>query len=175
MSLAYEQFIRADDFAGVLAKCSDEISVFRAAYRKAGLPDFGARKSLKEILAWVLSALKRLKPKVTWTPSENMGQFELSFANDAQGPPTESKGGDARMPLYIDGIALSLEQVLIKADLYLWLMVDRLDELVHTAGPGTQGLLRALRLFRSDRILVKVFLRDDILDQIVGGREGLRP
>ena len=31
MSLAYEQFIRADDFAGVLAKCSDEISVFRAA------------------------------------------------------------------------------------------------------------------------------------------------
>jgi hypothetical protein len=33
-----------------------------------------------------------------------------------------------------------------------------------------RGLLRTISLFRSDRIRVKVFLRDDILDQIVAGR-----
>jgi hypothetical protein len=173
MSLAYEQFIRTDDFKNLLKKCDNEIAVFREAYRKAGLPDFGNRKTLMEILGWVLTVLKRVKPKVTWTPPDNVGQFEFSFAgnvpNSQTGPP---KDADPRMPKYIDAIASSLEQILTKADLYLWLMVDRLDELFarrsETETRALRGLLQTLRLFRSDRIRVKVFLRDDILDQIVG-------
>jgi len=41
---------------------------------------------------------------------------------------------------------------------------------VPTETRALRGLLRTLSLFRSDRIRVKVFLRDDILDQIVAGQ-----
>jgi hypothetical protein len=174
VSLAYEQFIRADEFADVLANCAKEIDAFRGAYRKAGLPDFGGRKTLKEILSWSLSILKRLKPKLTWTPPENVGQIEFSFETETQSPPTEKKDSDAKMPLYIDAVGSALERILTKADLYLWLMVDRLDELFErrseTETRALRGLLQTLRLFRSERIRVKIFLRDDILDQIVGSQ-----
>jgi hypothetical protein len=78
------------------------------------------------------------------------------------------------MPAYIDAIAVRLEALLVKADLYLWLMVDRLDELFarrsETETRALRGLLRTLRLFPSARIRVKVFLRDDILNQIVADK-----
>jgi hypothetical protein len=175
VSLAHEQFIRAPNCQSVLKNCSDEISAFQSAYKKADLPIFGSQKTFKEILAWILLVLKRLKPKVTWTPPDNIGQFELSFVENIpsaqQGP---SKDADPRMPGHIDAIASSLEHILDKADLSLWLMVDRLDELFarrsETETRALRGLLQTLRLFRSDRIRVKIFLRDDILDQIVGGQ-----
>jgi hypothetical protein len=75
------------------------------------------------------------------------------------------------MPTYIDAIAVKLEALLSKADLNLWLMIDRLDELFarrsETETRALRGLLRTLRLFSSPRIRVKVFRRDDILEQIV--------
>jgi hypothetical protein len=75
------------------------------------------------------------------------------------------------MPAPIDALARSLEKILCKPDLYIWLMVDRLDELFlrgsETERKDLQGLLRTLRLFVSDRLRVNVFLRDDILDQVV--------
>lgn len=52
-------------------------------------------------------------------------------------------------------------------------MVDRLDELFArrsaTERKALRGLLTTIRLFASERIRVKVFLRDDILEQIVAG------
>ena len=176
ISLASEQFIRADEYHSKLSKCTKEVASFREAYRRAGLPDFGNRKTLSEIFAWVFSVLKRLKPKVTWTPPENVGQLEFSFATDFPAASQSTQSGvketDPRMPARINEIASRLEQVLSKADLSLWLMVDRLDELfarrTETETRALRGLLQTLRLFRSDRIRVKIFLRDDILDQIVG-------
>jgi hypothetical protein len=73
VSLAYEQFILADKFRGLLAGCTAEITEFRKAYRQAGIPDFERRKTLQEILAWALQVLKRVKPKVTWKPPEGRG------------------------------------------------------------------------------------------------------
>jgi hypothetical protein len=174
VSLAYEQFIRNELFKTLLAGCTDEISEFRRAYRNAGIPDFEHSKTLHEILAWALAVLSRLKPKVTWKPPEDVGQFELSLGDIVTPRHSTFKNDDPRMPAYIDAIALSLEKLLIKADLSLWLMVDRLDELFarrsETETRALRGLLRTLRLFRSDRIRVKVFLRDDILDQIVADK-----
>jgi hypothetical protein len=49
--------------------------------------------------------------------------------------------------------------------------VNRAKTIDHPAlnvSVALRGLLQTLRLFRSDRIRVKVFLRDDILDQIIG-------
>ena len=177
VSLAYEQFIRNDRYKKLLASCNEEIEAFRKAYRDAGIPDFDHPKTLHQILAWTLNVLARLKPKVVWKPPEDVGQFEFSLIGGApprQATHTALANDDPRMPAYIDNIALQLEKLLVKCDLNLWLMVDRLDELFarrsETETRALRGLLHMLRLFRSERIRVKVFLRDDILDQIVAGK-----
>src|SRR5207237_10591199 len=60
--------------------------------------------------------------------------------------------------------------------LRLWLMVDRLDELFPRRSAvetrALRALLRTIRVFRSDRIRVKVFLRDDILNQVTAQPQG---
>ena len=174
VSLAYEQFIRDDRFKKLLTNCTGEIAAFRQAYRDAGIPDFERRKSLQEILAWTLALLSRLKPKVTWKPPEDLGQFELSLGDPRPLRQNTRNDNDPRMPTYIDAIAVRLEALLVKANLNLWLMVDRLDELFarrsETETRALRGLLRTLRLFPSPRIRVKVFLRDDILSQIVADK-----
>jgi hypothetical protein len=77
------------------------------------------------------------------------------------------------MPIYIEDLASILESILEKINLTLWLMVDRLDELFarrsETEKRALRGLLRTLRLFRSNRVRIKVFLRDDIFEHIVSG------
>jgi hypothetical protein len=174
VSLAYEQFLRGDRFKKLLSNCGDEIAAFQRAYRDAGIPDFERRKTLQEILAWTLALLSRLKPKVTWKPPDDLGQFELSLGDVRPIRASTRLDDDPRMPAYIDAIAVKLEALLVKADLYLWLMVDRLDELFarrsETETRALRGLLRTIRLFPSARIRVKVFLRDDILNQIVADK-----
>ncbi len=171
VSLAYEQFIRNDSYKRLLEACKPEIASFRDAYREAGIPDFARRQTLHEILAWTLAVLSRLKPKVTWKPPEDVGQFELSLGEVTSTRRSTHDDDDPWMPAYIDAIVVRLEALLNKADLCLWLMVDRLDELFarrsETELRALRGLLRTLRLFTSARIRVKVFLRDDILDQVV--------
>lgn len=58
----------------------------------------------------------------------------------------------------------------------MWLMVDRLDELFPRRTPletrALRGLLRTLQVFQTPRVRVKVFLRDDILEQITVGSSG---
>ena len=171
ISLAYEQFIRNDRYKTLLAMCSTEIAEFRSAYKDAGIPDFARRQTFQEILAWTLAVLSRLKPKVTWKPPEDVGQFELSLGASPPSRRTTRNDDDPRMPAYIDRAAAKLEVLLNKANLNIWLMVDRLDELFarrsETETRALRGLLRTLRLFPSPRIRIKVFLRDDILAQIV--------
>ena len=57
------------------------------------------------------------------------------------------------------------------SQLSLWLMVDRLDEVFPRRSDvertALRGLLRAMRYFASASIRVKVFLRDDMLEQVV--------
>lgn len=171
VSLAYEQFIKNPAYAALLSDCATEIASFQAAYRKARIPDFDRKKTLKEIIAWALGQVSRLKPTVTWKPPEDAGQLE--FVLDVQAPAAGSAHpeSDPRMPIHVEALALALEQLLRASDLHLWLMVDRLDELFarrsDTEKRALRGLLRTLRLIRSDRVRIKVFLRDDILEHIV--------
>lgn len=173
ISLAYERFIRSDLHKSLLLQCGPEINNFRIQYRNARIPEFDRKQTLKEIIGWALAVVKSVKPRVTWTPPEGAGQFELSF--DIENP--KSHGTDDRnatvMPKHIEALMISLEGLLSKANLSLWLMIDRLDELFarrsKTEQNALRGLLQALRLFGSNRIRVKVFLRDDIFEEVVSG------
>lgn len=170
VSLAHERFVRSPKYAALLRGCGQELDDFKRKYRDANIPEFEKSKSLREIIGWALTVVKSIKPKVSWTPPEGGGQFELTF----DVTPSEVPEGRRRSPVLprrIESLIASLEQLLAKAGLSLWLMIDRLDELFARRSPterkALRGLLQTLRLFRSDQIRVKVFLRDDIFEQIV--------
>jgi len=171
-SLANEQFIRNLKYDGYLHEYPNEVKQFRKAYRNANIPDLDRTRSLKEIISWSLAVVKKLKPKVVWKAPEDIGQFELQFGETAD-PSEKYTKAEPKLSLQICAIVDALNRLLEASDLYIWLMIDRLDELFarrsKTERKALRALLSTIRLFSSERIRVKVFLRDDILEQIVAG------
>lgn len=178
-SLAHEQFIKDERFHDALGGCEREISAFKNAYIRARIPDLPKRLTLKEILGWGLTVLKSWKPKLTYKAPQDLGQFELTLSGSeptSSSPSTPPARNEPRMPKYIEGIVSALERLLESSDLSLWLMMDRLDELFPRRSAlekrALRGLLKTLPYFQLGRIRVKIFLRDDIFDQVVSSREG---
>lgn len=175
VSLAHEQFIKNPKYAEILEPAGKSVEEFRRACAAARIPEIKSARTLRDILEWVLNAIPRPR-KLTYAAPEG-GRLELELFPDPEEPAAEqTASGDAQMPRYVSEIKVALEKVLIESDLSLWLLVDRLDEvfprrsLVETR--ALRGLLRALRLFTMDRLRVKVFLRDDILEQVTTGADG---
>ena len=118
------------------------------------------------------------RPKVKFRPPNDVGDFELDLfgsiwdrsSENTQELPTNT------LPLYVNDIKQKLESVLEKTGLSLWLMVDRLDEIFPRRSDlertALRGILRASRYFSSDSIRVKIFLRDDMFEQIVRNPDG---
>ena len=79
ISLAYEQFIRSDRHKSLLTDCASEIADFRLQYNNARIPEFKKKLTLKEIIAWALEAVNRIKPRVSWTPPGDAGQFDFTL------------------------------------------------------------------------------------------------
>lgn len=177
VSLANEQFLKCPRFADLLASSKQEVQCFREACVKAGIPEVAAKKSLRDILAWSLEVLRQLPTLKYKLPNEG-GELSLDLFGRTISPPADYDGGSepARLPRYLNSIKESLEQVLTKSDLSLWLMIDRLDEIFPRRSDvekhALRGLLRTLRYFSSNRVRLKIFLRDDMLDQIVNSGEG---
>jgi hypothetical protein len=145
------------------------------ACEKASIPNIKARKSLLEILGWTLTVLKKWRPKLKYEAPDDAGVFTLDLFSNV-GDSIPDSGNPEPIPRFIEEIKTTLEAVLEKANLSIWLMIDRLDEIFPRRSEverrGLRGLLRAIRPFGSQRIRVKVFLRDDMLDEIVSGPEG---
>lgn len=176
VSLAHEHFLKNDKYASDLAGAEKQIAAFRKSCAGAKIPEIQAKKKLEDVLAWALNAIPRPRPKVVVRPED--GEIELDlFGGSAVTTPKSNESSDAdALPQYINQIKDDLEQILRHANLSLWMMVDRLDEIFprrsETETRALRGLLRTLKVFPSDLIRVKVFLRDDILEQVTAGGEG---
>jgi hypothetical protein len=173
VSLAHEQFIKGQRYREFLGRASTEIERFRRACVNARIPDIQAKKSLKEILEWSLHVLASWRPKLTFKPPDASGDWELDlFGSKSETLPEKTEeNADHSLPQYVNDIKESLEAVLKASQLSLWLMVDRLDEIFPRRSDvertALRGILRAMRYFSSPHIRVKVFLRDDMLEQVV--------
>lgn len=176
VSLAHEHFIKDEKYARFLLGCNQEVQTFKRICQVARIPEIQAKKTLREILEWALDAIyRKIQPKVTYNALTQEGSFEL--LSSSSGAPEEGPAsGAGRLPQYVAKLQEALDGILTKADLYLWLMVDRLDEVFprrsKTETKALRGLLRTLQIFSSNRIRIKIFLRDDILGQIAGGSQG---
>jgi hypothetical protein len=178
VSLANEQFIKGPRYKKSLLVASKEIDQFRRSCANARIPEIEARKSLREILQWSLNVLISWRPKVKFRPPNDVGDFELDLfgsIRDRSSENTEELPTNT-LPLYVNDIKQKLESVLEKTGLSLWLMVDRLDEIFPRRSDlertALRGILRASRYFSSDSIRVKIFLRDDMFEQIVRNPDG---
>lgn len=178
VSLAHEQFIKGPRYRQFLKDASAEIEKFRSACANAKIPEIQAKKSLRDILEWSLHVLASWRPKVTYRPPEGSGEWELDLFGSKTTDYLERKEETPQhsLPKYVNDIKQTLEGVLEASKLSLWLMVDRLDEIFPRRSDveraALRGLLRAMRYFASASIRVKVFLRDDMLEQVVRTENG---
>jgi hypothetical protein len=171
-SLAHEQFIKGELYRPYLTKAQREIDSFRQACATARIPDIQARKSLWEILDWTLYVLQTWRPRLRYKLPEGGGEIEVDLFGRRPGPEVKEKSAEEPdVPRYVSGIKDTLEALLRHTDLAIWLMIDRLDEVFPRRSDletkALRGLLRAMRLFASQQIRIKVFLRDDMLEQVV--------
>ena len=178
VSLAHEHFIKGARYSRFLNDVSAEIQTFRRACANAKIPEIEAKRSLKDILQWSLHVLASWRPKLKYTPPGDSGEWEADLFGSKTPPVLEeaTDGTEHSLPQYVNDIKESLEAVLKASQLSLWLMVDRLDEIFPRRSDvertALRGLLRAMRYFASDSIRVKVFLRDDMLEQVVRTHDG---
>lgn len=173
VSLAHEQFIKNPEFKKLLKSLDSEIQQFQLACEKARIPEIKSKKSLRDILNWSLQALSSWRPKVKATLPA-LGELELDlFGNTSDLKPTAPEN---TLPEYVNDVRKTLEAILKTSNLTLWLMVDRLDEIFPRRSElelkALRGLLRAIKHFSSQNIRVKLFLRDDMLAQVVSAGDG---
>jgi len=177
ISLAHEQFIKGTIYQDYLKDARAEINRFREACVAANIPEISAKKSLREILSWTLEVLKRWAPRLRYKLPHDAGEVEVDLfgKSTSSSPPSESFDSSV-IPRYVNDIKDALEGVLNKSELSIWLMIDRLDEIFprrsNLETRALRGLLRSLRLFTTGTIRVKIFLRDDMLEQVVSTVNG---
>lgn len=122
--------------------------------------------------------MKTWRPKLTFRPPHDAGEFELDLFGAATqtAPQLTGTAPEDSLPQYVNDIKQRLEAVLEKTGLSLWLMVDRLDEIFPRRSDveraALRGILRSTRFFSSKEIRVKIFLRDDMLEQVVRDTDG---
>jgi hypothetical protein len=178
VSLAHEQFIKGERYREFLKNATTEIQKFRVACANAKIPEIEARKSLKDILEWSLHVLGSWRPRLRYLPPNDSGEWDLDLFGRKMEDDSEKRDetADHSLPKYVNDIKEGLEAVLEASQLSLWLMVDRLDEIFprrsNVERTALRGLLRAMRYFASPSIRVKVFLRDDMLEQVVRTENG---
>jgi hypothetical protein len=172
VSLANEAFIKSEQYRKFLTGCRHEIDAFLHSCQAARIPEIKARKTLHDVLQWVLAVLPRPHPQFSVDPSDGKLTLDL-FGEPPAVPPRGEAPGENTLPKYIHSVKDNLEAILDKADLSLWLMVDRLDEIfprrTSMETQALRALLRTSQVFKTPHIRLKIFLRDDILAQITEG------
>lgn len=175
-SLAHEQFLKGDRYQKYLRGATKEIDEFRKACAAARIPEIKAKKTLSDILEWALNALQSTNPKLSYIDPTG-GEIQMGLFGQIK-PKRKAKQSqeDSITPIYISKIKKALEDILRKTNLSVWLMIDKLDEIFprrsELESRALRGLLRVMRIFMSPEIRVKVFLRDDMLENILSSGNG---
>ena len=176
VSLAHEQFIKNDIYKDLIANCKEEIDSFRKSCQDAKIPEIQGKKSFKDILNWCLGALKEIKPSITYKVKTDEFQATLFDGGEQTNKKIDEQKYTSILPIYITAIKTALENILKKSQLSIWLIVDRLDEVFPRRSElekkALRGLLRTTRFFASPEIRIKIFLRDDMLSNMVNSNEG---
>lgn len=165
VSLIDRYFIEDSKFSEIKNKYTNEIQDFKDCCRKARIPQIEQRSRLQDIVAIVLKVCKNIK--LTQTYDHRTGTVKTGIEYSPSMPPIEEK---PKAPIFLNEIHESLLTILNKANLNIWVMLDRLDEVflrrTLIERKALRALLQTTRSFATPRIRIKIFLRDDIFDYI---------
>jgi len=173
--LILERFIKNEFFGEALALSQNEIGGFVDKCRQAKIPELNKPWSFRETVQNALQCVSLSFGNVKHSEEGTASYSLLSVT------PTKSVGSPAEpaqqsAPMFLHDIHEALVVVLKKADLKLWIMLDRLDEVFPRRTKLEQIALRALlrttRNFPTEMIRIKLFLRDDIFENVLLGIEG---
>ena len=174
IALLLERFVKNDEYKEMLFRAEAEVKDFVARCRKAKIPEANHSRSFKDIVEGVLRCI-RLKVGTAAPSAEGMS---YSVVEVEPAEPVDGKG-DKQVevtPVFLNDLHDSILKVLKKAGVKIWIMLDRLDEVFPRRTKLERKALRALlhttRSFPTASIRIKIFLRDDIFENVLVGHEG---
>lgn len=179
VSLINECLLKDQAYQDFVSPYPKEIADFKRECAKARIPDVKAPQTLTGILEWCFNAVyRKFMPKKVSVPINDYGgQMTIEFGrDDATDVDDANETVPGSHPIFVDGIRKALDRLLDRAGITVWLMLDKLDEIFprwsEVENSGLRGLLTAMYSFRSDRVRVKVFLRDDIFEHLTSDERG---
>lgn len=155
-----------------LRSAKKEMDAYRQCCARHGYPT-PRGLTLQTIVTWVISklpraGLKRIKIGVAPDPASGAPQGSIEIEREEPVPPPAV--AVQPVPVFIQEVQEALIRVLTAADLRLWVMLDRLDEVFERRSDfervALTALLRTALSFTSERIRLKIFLRDDIFESV---------
>jgi hypothetical protein len=169
VALILQRFICDDGFSELLECAHKEIQEFKQRCRKAKIPEPKHSRSFQDIVDGVLRCVK-------WKFGNAEQSVEGTAYSLVEVEPTEDAHPSAEkeqsQPVFLNEIHDAIISVLNRADIKIWIMLDRLDEVfprrTNLEKTALRGLLRTTRNFPTPRIRIKLFLRDDVFDSVIG-------
>lgn len=140
-------------------------------WKKLDVPFEKQSKGLFSIVDAVMKRVHKVEGGVkVETAATGTSAFTPKLGVEFQEPPAE------RTPIYLGDVREALCEILRRQKIRIWLMIDRLDEVFPRRSieedHGLKGLLKTSYNLSSPELRVKVFLRDDIIDQLANSAGG---
>ena len=174
VALILEHFIKNEEHKALLKNAQPQVKHFIERCRIAYIPEINNSVSLRDLAEAVL---KRIKLKLFNYEQATDGASVTLLSvepSDSETKPTTGEQGHA--PIFLNEIHASLLKVLTVAGVKIWIMLDRLDEVfprrTKLERTALRALLRTTRNFPSYSIRIKLFLRDDIFESVLLGKDG---
>lgn len=174
VALILERFVRNAEFDEIRSGADKEIQIFKERCRAAHIPELSKSWSFRDIIQTVLQRVKLSFGNVE--PSEKGASYSLVSISPAKAELERESETPGEAPMFLHDIHEALVALLKHCDLRLWIMLDRLDEVFPRRTKLEQIALRALlrttRNFPTETIRIKLFLRDDIFENVLLGSDG---
>jgi hypothetical protein len=176
IALILERFVKSGDYTELLEDAKSEVEEFKTRCRRAKIPELNHSRTFRDIVQSVLRCIKvRIGILEAEEDATSYSLIQIEPAEPDKGTQIEAVT-NGQVPVFLSDIHEAIVAVLKKANLKLWIMLDRLDEVfprrTKLERVALRSLLRTTRNFPTDIIRLKLFLRDDIFENILRDEEG---
>jgi len=144
-----------------------------ALWDNLGVPLPGKQSGLYQFVKQIISKFRGIKSATAGIAVKQEANGELSYTPEIT---AEFDASLSEKPKYISDVKTTLCDILSKYKIKIWVMLDRLDEVFPRRTKqeeyGLKGLLKAAYNLSEKELRIKIFLRDDIIEQLASSSEG---
>jgi hypothetical protein len=126
--------------------------------------------TLKETISTIQKIFSNKKFKIGLKTSFDPATSQLASVSPILEIDPKNTETISTRPIYMTNLKDQLADILIKSNIKIWVMLDRLDEVFphrsEVEKKGLRGLLKASYNFSHPNLRTKIFLRDDIMEYL---------